>query len=65
MQLLRKNQILSLQENSHMFLQLKTLKQLITRSSRPGATMGTCKTKAIQADLGIYTFIPEYSDIQA
>ena len=32
-------------------------------SSRQGITMGKYKTKAIQADLGIFTHIPAYSDI--
>ena len=32
-------------------------------SSRQGITMGKYKTKAIQADLGILTHIPAYSDI--
>ena len=32
-------------------------------SSRQGITMGKYKTKAIQADFGIFTHIPAYSDI--
>ena len=32
-------------------------------SSRQGTTMGKYKTKAIQADLGIFTHIPGYSNI--
>ena len=32
-------------------------------SSRQGITTGKYKTKAIQADLGIFTHIPAYSDI--
>ena len=32
-------------------------------SSRQGITMGTCKTKALQADLGIFTHILAYSGI--
>ena len=32
-------------------------------SSRPGITMGTCKTKGIQADLDIVVYIPLYSGL--
>ena len=32
-------------------------------SFRQGITMGKCKTKAIQADVGIFTYIPAHSTI--
>ena len=32
-------------------------------SSRPGITMGTCKTKGIQADLDLFVYIQDYLDI--
>ena len=47
--------------------QIFSLKQkhwiLTTRSSRHGITMGKCTTNVIQADLGIFTYIPAYSGI--
>ena len=33
------------------------------RSSKQGITMRTCRTRASQADLGIFTHIPAYLDI--
>ena len=36
---------------------------MTTPSSRQRITTGKYKTKAIQADLGIFTHIPAYSDI--
>ena len=58
-----------LQENSIIFLKtqtssfVQTLKQVSTRSSRQGITIGKYKAKAIQEDLGIFTHISAYSDI--
>ena len=56
----RRNQILFLQENSLTFLQTINFVKII---SRLGSKKETCKTKAIQADLGIFTHILTYSDI--
>ena len=42
---------------------VQTLKQVSTRSSRQGITIGKYKAKAIQEDLGIFTYISAYSDI--
>ena len=38
------------------------LEEVTTHSSRQGNTMGKCKTKANQVDLGMFMHIP-YSDI--
>ena len=52
-----------------MFLQtvtssfVQTLKWVTTCSSRQRITLGKCKTKTSQADLGIFSHIPAYSDI--
>ena len=55
---------MSLQENSLMFPQTINfiVKKVTTPSVRQGSAMGTHKTKAIQADLGIFTHILVYSD---
>ena len=36
---------------------------MTTHSSSQGDTMGTCQTKAIQVEVGIFTHIPAYLDI--
>ena len=47
-----------------MSLQTKIFVEKVTaRSGRDGITMGAYKTKDIQVDLGIFTYIPAYSDI--
>ena len=49
---------LSLQENSLLFLQTINYRKISKYIFiRQGIAMETCKTKAIQADLGIFTHI--------
>ena len=54
----RKIEILPLQENSVIFLQTIHFVEIVTtRSSRQGIKKETSNTKALQADLGIFTHL--------
>ena len=54
----RKIEILSLQKNSVIFLQTIHFVEIVTtRSSRQGIKKETSNTKALQADLGIFTHL--------
>ena len=55
--------IFSLQENGLMFCQSLIFVEVTTSLSRQGITMGTCKTRAIEASLDIFTHIVAYSRI--
>ena len=61
----RKNQILSLQENSSMLLEAINFTEIskTIHSSTQGIMMGTCKRKAHEADLSIFRHISVRSGI--
>ena len=61
----RKNQILSLQENSSMLLEAINFTEIskTIHSSTQGIMMGTCKRKAHMADLSIFQYVQGYSHI--